>query len=107
MRTLAGESPYTTDNQSAILLMYRAWLFILSIGIVLPLRWLPHVFSKPSKLVLPVATTAVMVTCGELLLNNPTITPAGPYCPGDNITITFTGTNLPDGENLDVFIGTE
>ena len=61
--------------------------------------------SRPAGFMLPIVATAVMVTCGELVLNNPTVSPAGPYCPGDMIDITFTGSNLPDGEDLEVFIG--
>ncbi len=84
--------------------MYRAWFFILSIGILLPLRWLPNVLPKPSKMTFPAVATAALITCGELMLANPTVTPAGPYCPGATIQISFTGTNLPEGDNIEVFI---
>ena len=105
MRTLAGDAPYTIENQSVVEIMYRTWLFIFSFTVLLPLRWLPNVLPNPSKAVLPIAATAALITCGELVLGNPTVTPAGPYCPGDMIQITFTGTNLPDGELIEVFIG--
>jgi len=104
MRTIIGDAPNSIENQSVIDIMYRAWFFILSIGILLPLRWLPHLLPKPSKVTFPVAATAVMISCGELMLGNPTISPAGPYCPGQNVEISFTGLNLPESENIQVFI---
>src|SRR5690606_14534981 len=43
------------------------------------------------------------VVCGELVLDNPTVMPAGPYCPGDVVDITFTGVNLWEGDSIDVY----
>ena len=43
--------------------------------------------------------------CTEMTLDVPSVTPSGPYCPGDIIDLTFTGSNLPDGETLDIYLG--
>ena len=104
MRTFIGDAPNSIENQSVIDIMYRAWFFILSIGILLPLRWLPNVLPKPSKITFHAVATAALITCGELVLANPTVTPAGPYCPGATIQISFTGTNLPEGDSIEGFI---
>ena len=103
MKAVAVNIRYNTDNQSVIELMYRTWLFLFSIAVILPLRWFPTVFPKVPPAVWPASAAILAVTCGELVLNNPTVSPSGPYCAGQTIQITFTGTNLPEGDNIQVF----
>ncbi len=107
MKKLAGDIIYDIENQSFIDLMYKGLVLVFSLSLLLPLRWLPFPLLKRSEMTIPIIPTALLlVTCGELVLNNPTVSPAGPYCPGATITFSFTGTNLPEGDNLNVYWGT-
>jgi hypothetical protein len=107
MRYSPGYITYNTENQSFIDLMYKSWVLVFSFAIMLPMRWLAFVLPEQSRVQIPVIPTAILlVACGELVLNNPTVSPAGPYCPGSAITISFTGTNLPEGDNINVYWGT-
>lgn len=83
--------------------MYKSWVLVFSVLVLLPIRWLTDLMPKETHPLLPVLPLVALVTCGELVLNNPTVSPAGPYCPGTSITISFTGTNLPEGDNIQVF----
>ena len=87
MRDATGRISYYLQNQSVIDLMYKAWILILSIGILQPVRWLPHLFSRPKTCVLP--ATLALISCGELVLGNPTLNPPGPFCAGDVVQISF------------------
>ncbi|MEO5905355.1 MAG: hypothetical protein ABIQ11_01425, partial [Saprospiraceae bacterium] len=105
MNRNAVDMDYVIENHSFLDQMYRGWVLIFSIAVLVPLRWLPTVLPKGSSALFPVLPLALaLVTCGELVLNNPTITPAGPYCKGDIVTVSFTGTNLPEGEDLQLYI---
>src|SRR6187431_1370503 len=106
MRALTVESLQSIENQSFIAIMYRTWILIVTIGILLPLRWLPNAMPRPSRFIFPIVATIALVTCNELVLANPTVSPSGPYCAGSNIQLSFTGTNLPEGEDIQVFWGT-
>ena len=83
--------------------MYKTWVLIFSFTVLLPARWLADAMPRTTSPIIPILPLVAMITCGELVLNNPTVSPAGPYCEGSNITISFTGTNLPDGDNIQVF----
>src|SRR5687768_16529660 len=102
MPHLTANTSYNPENQSFIDQMYRAWVLVFSIGILLPMRWLPFLLPKAKNITLP--ATLALITCGELVLGNPTLSPPGPFCAGDVIDITFTGVNLPDGEDIQIFI---
>ena len=82
--------------------MYKAVVLIFTIGILLPLRWIPNLLSSTRDLALP--ATIALVSCSELVLGNPTMSPSGPYCSGSTVSISFTGTNLPDGDSIQIFI---
>src|SRR5688500_11316035 len=100
---MTGRLSYYLDYQSLIDLMYRAWVLILSIGMLLPVRWFSHQWFRPKAIALP--ATFALVACGEIVLGNPILTPPGPYCGGESIEISFQGTNLPDGEDIQIFMG--
>src|SRR5688500_1457075 len=102
MPHLTANTSYNPENQSFIDQMYKAWILVFSIGILLPVRWLPLLWPKAKNITLP--ATLALITCGELVLGNPTLSPPGPFCAGDVIGITFTGINLPDGEDIQIFI---
>ena len=103
MRAFAGDTPYIAENQSIIEVMYKTWLYLISIAIALPTRWFPDALAKVPGPIWPAAAAVAAIACGELVLNNPTVSPSGPYCPGQTIQISFTGTNLPEGDNIQVF----
>jgi len=94
MRTLPGKALHNFENQPIIGFMYKAWVLIFSLTVLLPVRWLVDVMPKGQNAspIVPVLPLVALIVCGELVLNNPTVSPAGPYCPGSNITISFTGT---------------
>src|SRR6188474_1873664 len=106
MRTLPGKALQNIENQPIIGFMYKTWVLIFSLVVLLPSRWFAGVMPKTTNPILPILPLVALITCGELVLNNPTVSPAGPYCPGSNVTISFTGTNLPDGGTLQVLWGT-
>src|SRR4030095_12315122 len=105
MRELPGYITYNTENQAFIDLMYKSWVLVFSFAIMLPMRWLAFAWPEQSKVSIPVIPTAFfLVACGELVLNNPTISPPGTHCKGVVVTISFTGTTLPEGENIQIFM---
>jgi hypothetical protein len=107
MRTPPGKALQNIENQPIIGFMYKTWVLIFSLLVFLPSRWVAEGMPKPYSPILPLLPFVALITCGELVLNNPTVSPAsGPYCPGSNITISFTGTNLPAGDNINVYWGT-
>ena len=42
-----------------------------------------------------------------MFISDISITPSGPYCPGDEVDISVSGTNLPAGETLSLYFGEE